>query len=459
MEDKSRIIVKLDSFYPREYQMGLFKAFENNPKYSRFLCIWPRRAGKDVSAFWLALRACLRSTITCFYIFPEFSSGRRILWDAIDNDGRKIMELCPKEVIRDMNEQLMRIRFKNNSVFQIIGSDRYDKTIVGTNPKLMIFSEFALQDPRAFQLASPILRANAGKAIVLSTPRGKNHLWDMYQVAQAVDEWFVSKLTLEDTQHIPMSEIEKELNEGIMSYDLVQQEYFTSFELGVEGAYYAKYIQQMRLDGRISDVPWQPGIPVHTAWDLGYNDPTCIIFFQIIGASIHIIDYYENNQKGYDHYAKIIKQKEYTYGKHIAPHDIAVHEQSTATERYRTMWDLGVQFVKPHESKIPRLIEDGIEKVRKSLPVMWIDERRCTQLIKSIENYRQEYDAKKQTYKLNPLHNWASHASDAMRYLCGALEYLKPGTSAEQVRERYTKALYGDSGNLPRFFRDDIQNY
>jgi hypothetical protein len=404
-------IVRMNEFKPREYQLPFFKAFEDpEKKHSRFLVIAPRRMGKDYMAFVAAVRALLMQTMTCYYIFPEFASGRRILWDAITNDGRKMMDVIPPETIKDKNEQLMRIRFKNDSVFQVIGSDRYDKSIVGTNPKLMVFSEFALQDPRAFQLSSPILRANGGRAVIISTPRGKNHLWDMYQIAQNLPDWWVTKLTIEDTQHIPMAEIEKELSEGIMSYDLVQQEYYTSFELGVEGSYYAKYLDLMRLDGRITDVPWQPGIPVHTAWDLGYNDPTCILFFQIIGQSIHIINYYENNQKGGEHYAKIVQQKDYTYGKHIAPHDIAVHDNFTGAERYKSYFDLGIRFIKPHESHLALTIEDGIEKVRKSLPKMWIDSRHCAPLIKALENYRQEYDIKKQTYKPKPLHNFASHA-------------------------------------------------
>lgn len=443
----------------REYQQDLFDAVENKG-YRRALFIWPRRAGKDFCAFALCARACVRNVITCFYVLPTFASGRRILWDAIANDGRRILDFVPPE-LGERNEQLMRIKFSNGSLFQIVGSDNYDNTIVGTNPKLMVFSEYALQDPNAYLLASsPILNANDGTAVFLTTPRGKNHAWDLYQVAQHSPDWHVSKLTLDETQHIPLSVIEKEIDQGLISRDLVLQEYYTSFDMGVEGSYYSKYIDKMRLEGRIGIVPYEPNFPVHTAWDLGYNDPTCIIFFQIIGQTIRIIDYYENNKVGLEHYAKIINQKDYTYGRHIGPHDIAVHDLSTGISRWRTLYDLGIKFLKPNESKIPHLIEDGIEAVRRNLPKIWIDERRCAPLIKAMENYRQEYDEKKRVYSDRPRHDWSSHAADSLRYMCGSLTALTTTSSAEALEKRYREAYYGDDqSHLPPVFRPEVREF
>ena len=106
-----------------------------------------------------------------------------------------------------------------------------------------------------------------------------------------------------------------------MSEDLIMQEYYTSFDMGVEGSYYSKYIDKARIKGQIGMVPWEPAFQVHTAWDLGVADSTCIIFFQTVGQTVRIIDCYENNKVGLEHYVSIIKNKEYNYGKHIAPPD------------------------------------------------------------------------------------------------------------------------------------------
>ena len=445
----------LTTFEPRDYQEKLIDAFEDSG-LKRFLLVWPRRAGKDVCALALLLRAALRRRGTYFLIYPTFAAGRKILWDAIDIEGNRIMhKYIPEYWVLSRNEQQMRIWLTNGSQIQILGSDNYD-TLVGTNAHGMVFSEFALQDPRAWQFAIPILNASDGWAMFISTPRAKNHLFDLFLVASENPNWFCEKLTVEDTKHIPLSVIQAEIDSGQLSEDMAMQEYWTSFELGVQGSFYSRYIDNLRHKGQICNVPWEPYHPVYTSWDLGYNDPTCIIFFQIIGPNIRIIDCYENNKKGLEHFAKFVKDKPYSYAKHVAPHDIAVHDLGTGISRWKIMHDLGITFIR-YDSKQPG-IDDGIEAVRRNLPKMWFDEKSCEPLIKALENYRQEYDSKNKIYKPNPLHDWSSHFADSMRYLCVALPKLTNNSSAEALEKRYNEAMgYGQS--LPAFFRDDIQNY
>src|SRR5690606_12022107 len=98
--------------------------------------------------------------------------------------------------------------------------------LIGTNPRMIVFSEWALSDPSAYSYVRPILNANDGTVIFLSTPRGKNSLWELYQIAQQSPEWFCYKLTLDDTQHISIHDIEREIASGEISRDLAQQEYF-----------------------------------------------------------------------------------------------------------------------------------------------------------------------------------------------------------------------------------------
>jgi phage terminase large subunit len=335
--------------------------------------------------------------------------GRRILWDAIDIDGQRIINhYLPEDIVESRNEQQMRIRLINGSQIQILGSDDVDKSLVGTNAVGIVFSEYALQDPHAWQLSIPILKASAGWALFVSTVRGRNHFYDLYEVVKDRDDWFCELLTIEDTKHITVAEIEKEIESGQISRDLAMQEFWNDFNLGVEGSFYGKYIDDLRKKNQITQVMWEPYLPVHTAWDLGYNDSTTIVFFQVSGPSIRIIDYYENNKQGLEHYAKVVKDKQYTYGKHIAPHDIAVHDLSTGVSRWKMMHDLGITFVRV-EGKLPS-IDDGIEAVRRILPRCWFDDKSCGKLIKYLENYRQEYDNKRKVYKSTPLHDINSHA-------------------------------------------------
>lgn len=396
------IQIALNKFKLRPFQIPIVDALENKG-YRRVLACWPRRAGKDVTAFNYCIRYLLKNICVIYYIFPTYSQGRKILWESINNDGQRILEYIPPEVIESTNSQEMKIRFKNGSLFQVVGSDNFD-SLVGTNPKGIVFSEYALQDPRAYQYLRPILAANDGWALFLSTPRGKNHFYELYQMAIHNPEWFVYKLSLDDTKHIPQIEIERERAEGIMSEDLIQQEYYTSFEMGVEGSYYAKYMDRMRLKGQIGMVPWEPAFKVHTAWDLGVRDSTCIIFFQAIGTTVRIIDCYDKNKEGLEHYVGVINSKPYSYGKHIAPHDIKVKEFGSGMTRLEKASQLGIKFIVAPDLSIM----DGIESVRSSLAKIWIDEK-CTPLIKALEGYRQEFDAKRRVYKSNPLHDQNSH--------------------------------------------------
>lgn len=450
--------IRLDRFKPRDYQLPIIDAIENKG-YKRVLAILPRRAGKDITAFNICIRAMLRKVMVCYYILPTYAQGRKVIFDSITNTGERILDYLPTELIQSINNQEMKIKLTNGSLFQVVGSDNYDG-LVGTNPQLCVFSEYSLQDPRAFQFIRPILTANEGCCIMVSTPRGKNHLWELYNIAQQSPEWFCYRATLDDTKHIPLAEIEKERQEGIMSEDLIQQEYYVSFSLGVEGSFYSKYLERMRLNNQIGVIPWEPSLLVHTAWDIGVRDSTSIIFYQIAGMTIRIIDCYENNKQGLEHYKQLLDSKPYSYGRHFAPHDIGVTEWGSGISRLEKARQLGIKFEfkfdKQHRavSALPNIsIMDGIEAVRTTLPKCWIDEDKCSLLIKALESYRQEYDHRLKVYTTKPLHDWSSHMCDAMRYLALSLPRTRDNISAEELDKRFRNAVYGSDSNLPAFFR------
>ena len=245
---KPETVLKLNRFQLRPYQTPILDAIENK-KYKRVVAILPRRAGKDFACWILMIRAALKKVGIYWYIFPTYSQGRKILWDGITSDGVRFIDFLPPELIASQNSQLMQIKLTNGSIIQVIGSDNVD-SLVGSNPLGCVFSEYALQDPRAYQFLRPVLTANNGFAVFISTPRGKNNLWELWNIAQNNPaDWFAYKMTVAETGHIPLHEIERERHSGEMSDDLIAQEYYVSFEMGVEGAYYTKYLDRMRLKG------------------------------------------------------------------------------------------------------------------------------------------------------------------------------------------------------------------
>lgn len=446
---QEELIITLDEFTPRWYQIPLFDAIENKG-YKRVLAILPRRAGKDISSFTVMLRQAIKRVGVYWYILPTYAQGKKVIFDGIDNQGKRFLDYIPPALITSINSQEMKIKLINGSMIQIIGANKIDN-LVGANPIGCVFSEYALiNDRRVYQLIRPILSANDGWCIMISTPRGRNHLFDLWKIAQDnPHEWFSYRLTLDDTKHIPLEQIEIERASGELSEDLIQQEYYVSFSCGVEGAYYTRYLDTMRFNNQITHVPWELDHPVHTAWDLGMRDKTSIIFFQNIGTSVRIIDCYENSDVGLEHYTSLLKSKPYQYGTHIAPHDIKVREMGTGLSRREKAQQLGVSFdLAPNLS-----ITDGIEAVRSSLGKIWIDDGKCGPIIKMLESYRKEYDVKRQVYRENPLHDKFSHMADALRYMCISLHKTRDGMTAEDVRKQYEQALYGTQGTLPPIFR------
>jgi hypothetical protein len=174
-------------------------------------------------------------------------------------------------------------------------------------------------------------------------------------------------------------------------------------------------------------VPWDANLPVHTAWDLGYNDTTAIWFFQMDGFQIRVIDHYEASGAGLDHYVGVMREKPYQYGQHILPHDVEVHDLGTGKSRKETLYDFGLTDI--IVLKQEKRVEDGIQAVRGTLSKCWFDKDNCTRGLDALRQYRADYDEKNKVLRQRPLHDWASNSADAFRYLVRGIERLDVSTA------------------------------
>ena len=411
---------------PRPYQLPLWKFLEGGGK--RAVCVWHRRAGKDLCSINWAVGSALQRPGLYWHLFPTYNQGRKIAWDGMTKDGRAFLNHFPEELVEGKNNTEMRLTLKNGSIFQVVGTDNVDR-LIGANPVGVIFSEYSVQDPRAWDYIRPILAENDGWALFIFTARGRNHGYDLLNIAKRNETWFQQVLSVEDTRAIPMSAVDEERAAG-MPEEMIEQEFFCSFDAPLVGAYYGNAMARLLADKHITKVPYEPLLDVHTSWDLGVGDSTVILFFQLQGNEIRIIDYYENQGEGLAHYIKVLREKEYVYGDHYAPHDIQVRDFSTGRSRLEIARELGVRFRVAANLRI----DDGIEAVRSILPRCYFDEDKCSHLIEALRQYRKDYDEKLKAYKDRPLHDWTSHPADAMRYL------------ALSVRDRINKKI----SNLPR---------
>lgn len=450
MEDASKKI-ELNTFVPRDYQIPIIQALEEQG-YDKLVVVLPRRAGKDICCFNIMVRQALKRIGSYYYILPNAVQARRVMFEGMTIDGKKILDFIPKELIKNINIAQMKIVLHNDSIIQFVGSDNYD-SLRGTNAVGIVLSEAAYQHPQVYPTLRPVLIANKGWVIFISTPFGHNHFHQIYEIAQKnPKEWWLTHLTIEDTKHISPEQVQQEIESGEISVDMAQQEYFCDFSTGAIGSYYASYLIRMELNHQVGHVDYEPFIPVHTAWDLGMRDNTVILMFQIIDRQIRIIDMYENNGVGIEHYISVLRNKEYIWGQHLGPHDLQQRDFSGGGyTRLQKAEQLGFPFIlTPNIS-----ILDGIETVRTMLPRMYIDSRKCQSLLKALRNYRKEFNSHTQSYSFKPLHDKHSHAADALRYLCVGLSLIKnDDISSQEVDDNYRKARYGTQHTTSPYFNN-----
>jgi phage terminase large subunit len=188
-----------------------------------------------------------------------------------------------------------------------------------------------------------------------------------------------------------------------------------------EGAYYATQLSQARLDDRVTRVPVEPGVLVHTAWDIGIDDCTAIWAAQRVGREVHVVDYVEDRGHDASYYAKWVRDNGYDTGIALLPHDAGHREKGTGRtyEEHLNIAGLRRTQVLPQTSS---LMTD-IDGVRRFIPLCWFDQDRCADGLKALGAYRTEMDYKSRTPKLQPVHDWSSHGADSFRALSRILTY------------------------------------
>lgn len=404
-------------FEPRLYQRPAWNHFIPRTEGLRGVAVWHRRAGKDSIAVNLCAYKSQQRVGQYWHILPFYRQGRNIVWNGKTREGRPFLDFFPPQLVEKRVDNEMRMHLTNGSIYQVVGSDDID-ALVGANPVGVVLSEYALQDPLVWQMIEPILLENGGWAFFIFTPRGHNWGYRLYNMAMHNPDWFCELLTAGDrgtnredgTPVISDAQIQKIREQGTPE-SIIQQEYYCSYDAPIVGAYYATEMSKAHADGRITNVPHDPKLPVDTNWDIGIGDATAITFTQKYGLEFRIIDYYENSGEGLPHYAKVLKEKPYVYGQHFAPWDIEVREFTSGKARIEVARSLGIRFrVTPQHS-----VEDAIEQARNILPLCWFDAKKCERLVDALKTYRKERDEKKATFKDYPLRDWSTHAADSFR--------------------------------------------
>lgn len=393
--EPQRIIVP---YTPRKHLMPI----HNSDR--RFLFVtMHRRAGKTVGIVNHIIRKAMENTRVTpppryAYIGPSFAQAKDLVWGYCKHYTSTIPGV-------KFSEGELNFTLPNEAKVSLYGGAGAYERMRGLYFDGAALDEFPMLNPTAWSsVVRPCLADYRGWAIVSGTSNGDDHFHALKKKAERqLDRWGIHIIPVTETDALAPDEVQD------MTEDMTAAEYaremLCDFNAPIEGAYYAEIMNQLKLQGRMTSVPWQPDLPVWTWWDLGIDDEMFIWLLQRVGASLHIIGVIHNTGQPLEYYATQLKSRQnYVYGGHVLPHDIKAREMGTGKTRFETLSNfLENLIVAPGLS-----VEDGINAARSVLRMCWFNTPDCDAGVSALSNY-----AKGPTGR--PIHGWASHAADAFR--------------------------------------------
>ena len=392
-------------YVPRPLQAKLHNDLDNH-RFAVLNC--HRRFGKTILIILHLIKKALtndKKNPRYYLIGPTFVSIKRVCWDYL----KQYASCIPGTTF---NETELRCDLPNGARITLLSSEDPDK-IRGIYADGVCIDECSQMNPILWnEIIRPALSDRKGFCYFISTPAGMSNIfYDLYQHAQSDPTWLAYTAKASETGIIDQEELDAA--KAQMGDSKYKQEFECDWIANIEGAVYGEIIKSLEEKKQITRIAYDPALMVHTAWDLGVDDSTAIVFYQLLGNQILIIDYYENNREGLPHYVQVVKDKDYVYGEHFAPHDIEVTEFSTGKTRREVAYQLGIRF-----KILPKInLEDGIHSLKMVLPKCWFDGDNTKPLIDALRHHHRKYNEKMKMFSNKPVKDWSSHAADAARYM------------------------------------------
>lgn len=384
--------------------------------------MWHRRAGKDEIALHRTGIAAHERTGNYWHMLPEYNQARKAIWDAVNphSGKRRIDEVFPHELRRSTNKTEMKIEFHCGSVWQVVGSDNFN-SLIGSPPVGIVYSEWAVADPRAHGFLRPILAENGGWSLFIYTSRGYNHGFSTYESAKNDPSSFAQRLTAEETPVFSKAILESERRAYMEEYGqyegdaLFRQEYYCDFSAANIGAILGRYVEAADKEGRLREVDYDPqGAPIEVSSDIGFRDTAAWWFWQPKHDGFALIDYDEDTGLDAGDWIERLKKKPYQLGAIWLPHDAVAKTFATkksVTEQFQTARIAGKIDVVPMLSK-----SDRINAARSLMPRCHFDAVKCKAGLSGLRGWSYEYNDETKTYSKEPRHDWASHPGDGFSY-------------------------------------------
>jgi phage terminase large subunit len=378
----------------------------------------------------------------------SWAVARALLLMAAD---RPLRILCSREVQKSMRDSVHRLL--KDQVIALGLTDEFeilDNEIRGANGSLFLFTGLqahTVDSIKSFEGCDIVwieeahgVSKKSWDTLIPTIRKPESEIWmtlnpdmdtdDTYErfIATPSDDTWVCEINWRDNPWFPaVLEDERQKAERSMLKDDYEHIWEGKPRRVAEGAIYRYEIEALFADGRVCPVPLDPILPVHTVWDLGWNDAMTIIMVQRGPQDIRILDYIEDSNRTLDWYVAELAKRPYRWGTDFIPHDGRTRNFQTGKSTEELLRAMG----RSPQVLAQTSIEEGIKAARMAFPRCYFDNRKTARLLECLKRYRRDIHTKTGE-PTAPLHDEFSHGADAFRYLGQAVERMASTAHAYQ---------------------------
>lgn len=356
---------------------------------------------------------------------------------------RPLRILCAREVQKSMRDSVHRllkdtiVRLGIESFFEVL-----DAEIRGLNGSLILFSglqSHTVDSIKSFEGADIVwaeeahgISKRSWDVLIPTIRKDGSEIWmtlnpdmdtdETYQrfIATPSDDTWVCEINWRDNPWFPetlnQERLKSKRSQSAVDYDHVWE---GKPRTVAEGAIYQHEILSLYAESRVIGVPYDPTLPVHTVWDLGWNDAMTIGFVQRGPMDVRILDYIEDSHRTLDWYVTQIEKRPYRWGHDYLPHDGRTRNFQTGKSTEEQLQSMGRKPIVLAQTSV----EEGIKAARMMFPRCYFDKAKTGRLLECLKRYRRALHV--QTNEpMAPLHDAFSHGADMFRYIGQAVPIM-----------------------------------